>query len=118
MNASLHATLTAPNPVSEVGSAESEVMEAVLTELMADEVVVLELQNVLGSLPAQPSPETVAAVSVAQQRVIFHGVQGADTSSDDTIAHHPMEKDPFRYRTPPEIRGSPPPLGVAVAVPT
>ena len=76
MNASLHATLTAPNPVSEVGSAESEVMEAVLTELMADEVVVLELQNALGSLPAQANPETVAAVPVAQQRVTFHGVQG------------------------------------------
>ena len=96
MNASLHATLTAPNPVSEVGSAESEVMEAVLTELMADEVVVLELQNVLGSLPAQPSPETVAAVSVAQQRVIFHGVQGAvdSTASYTTPPETPPQADP------------------------
>eukprot|EP00964_Phaeocystis_antarctica_P064075 scaffold38508_cov57-Phaeocystis_antarctica.AAC.1 len=69
MNAcSLHATLTAPTPAPEVGSgsAESEVMEAVLTELMADEVVVLELQTALGSLPAQANPETVAAVPVPQ----------------------------------------------------
>ena len=68
MNAcSLHATLTAPTPAPEVGSgsAESEVMEAVLTELMADEVVVLELQNVLGSPPAQVNPETVAGLTVA-----------------------------------------------------
>ena len=40
-------------------------MEAVLTELMADEVVVLELQNVLGSPPAQVNPETVAGLTVA-----------------------------------------------------
>ena len=118
MNASLHATLTAPAPASEVDSAESELMEAVLADIMADEEVVLELQSIQGSRPAQANPETVAAVTMAEQPVIFHGVQGADTSSDDTIAHHPMEKDPFRYRTPPEIRGSPPPLGVAVAVPT
>ena len=117
VNASLHATLTASAPASyEEGSAESELMEAVLTDIMADEEVVLELQSIQGSRPAQANPETVAAVTMAEQPVIFHGVQGADTSSDDTIAHHPMEKDPFR--TPPEIRGSPPPLGVAVAVPT
>ena len=116
MNASLHATLTAPAPASyEEGSAESELMEAVLRDIMADEEVVLELQSIQGSRPAQANPETVAAVTMAEQPVIFHGVQGADTSSDDTIAHHPMEKD---FRTPPEIRGSPPPLGVAVAVPT
>ena len=76
-------------------------MEAVLTDIMADEEVVLELQSIQGSRPAQANPETVAAVTMAEQPVIFHGVQGADTSSDDTIAHHPMEKDPFR--TPPEI---------------
>ena len=56
-----------------------------LTELMADEMVVLELQNVLGSPPAQVNPETVAGVSMAQQRVVFHGVQGAvDSATSDT----------------------------------
>ena len=82
MDASLLATLTAPTPASEVGSAESEMMEAVLTELMADEVVVLELQSILGS---QANPGTVAGGPVAQQRVIFHGMQGAlDSTASDT----------------------------------
>ena len=98
MNALLRATRTAPTPAPEVGSgsAESEVVEAVLTELMADEVVVLELQNALGSLPAQANPETVAAVPVAQQRVNFHGVQGAvdSTASDTTPPDTPPRADP------------------------
>ena len=89
MDASLLATLTAPTPASEVGSAESEMMEAVLTELMADEVVVLELQSILGS---QANPGTVAGGPVAQQRVIFHGMQGAlDSTASDTT---PLDTPP------------------------
>ena len=93
MDASLLATLTAPTPASEVGSAESEMMEAVLTELMADEVVVLELQSILGS---QANPGTVAGGPVAQQRVIFHGMQGAlDSTASDTT---PLDTPPRAAR--------------------
>eukprot|EP00964_Phaeocystis_antarctica_P047306 scaffold27369_cov69-Phaeocystis_antarctica.AAC.1 len=92
MNASLHATLTASTPAPEVGSgsAESEVIEAVVTELMADEVVVLELQDALGCPPAQANPETVAGMTV------FHGVQGAvdSTASYTTPPDTPPQLDP------------------------
>ena len=64
MNASQHATLTAPTRASEVDSAESELMEAVL----ADEVGVLELQSMLGSLPAEANPETVAGKNMLGMR--------------------------------------------------
>ena len=97
MNASLHATLTASAPASyEEGSAESELMEAVLTDIMADEEVVLELQSIQGSRPAQANPETVAAVTMAEQPVIFHGVQGAadSTASGTTPPGTPPRPDP------------------------
>ena len=97
MNASLHATLTAPAQASdEEGSAESELMEAVLTDIMADEEVVLELQSIQGSLPAQANPETVAGVTVAEQPVIFHGVQGAadNTASGTPPPGTPPQPDP------------------------
>jgi hypothetical protein len=71
------AALTAPASRLEMAS-EPEGVEAVLTELMADESSVLELQGMLGSPPARTSPlsEMVAGVRVVRQRVIAHRVQG------------------------------------------
>ena len=71
------AALTEPASRLEMAS-EPEGVEAVLTELMADESSVLELQGMLGSPPARTSPlsEMVAGVRVVRQRVIAHRVQG------------------------------------------
>jgi len=51
----------------------SEVEEA-MTDLMGDEDVLLELQSILRSPPAQANPENVAVV---QPRVIAHRLQEA-----------------------------------------
>jgi hypothetical protein len=66
-------------------ASEPEVMEAVLTDLMADEEAVLELQGMLGSPPAaRTHPEMVAGVRVVRQRVVAHRVQEAVNSTPPT----------------------------------
>jgi hypothetical protein len=79
------AALTAPASWLEILASEPEVMEAVLTNLMADETTVLELQGMLGPPPAdRTNPEMFAGVRVVRQRVVAHRVQEAVNSTPPT----------------------------------
>ena len=84
-------------------ASEPEVMEAVLTELVADEKAVLELQGMLDSQPAQAFPvvgvKTVAGVRVVRQPVVAHRVYEAVNSTPPTPPEATLMPDPGSWLT-------------------
>jgi hypothetical protein len=75
----------------------------VLTELVADEKAVLELQGMLDSQPAQAFPvvgvKTVAGVRVVRQPVVAHRVYEAVNSTPPTPPEATLMPDPGSWLT-------------------